>query len=403
MGLRRAPPAQRRRGAPTLCAPSRSSTAPLREKCRSSPRSSRTASTAPAPTVRAWRCASPHAARPPDASLLCSLQDAAFVPGRRRAGRRPAEEGLLLPGHQLRRSVRPSAADGRHRILPQGQRAGAPGRFPRQPRRRPQGLPRHRDGRRGLRLGHGQRLGVLHQRRAPLAGASGHCGGTGGRGGGQGRLWCRGEGLQGALGGRPWSSPRVHSQRALRWSATARWGAAARIAPARRSDGASVAPRRPSRGSSRGCARRAATGTRHPSTVGAPADTARHPAQRSAWSILGFYYDHAEHDLDVLKSELVAGLSSLSGTWAFVLHDRKARPPIARCCGIMLRGNTTPARRLAALACSHAFSSTHADACAPLLLLQRHRVVAAASKDGSVGLQWGCVPVACSCRTIAAD
>jgi hypothetical protein len=77
--------------------------------------------------------------------------------------------------------------------------------------------------------------------------------------------------------------------------------------------------------------------------------------------------------------------------------------PIARCCGIMLRGNTTPARRLAALACSHAFSSTHADACAPLLLLQRHRVVAAASKDGSVGLQWGCVPVACSCRAIAAD
>ena len=45
----------------------------------------------------------------------------------------------------------------------------------------------------------------------------------------------------------------------------------------------------------------------------------------------------------MLKSELVAGLSSLSGQWAFVLHDRK-----------------------------------------------RHRVVAAASKDGSVGLQWGC-------------
>ena len=47
----------------------------------------------------------------------------------------------------------------------------------------------------------------------------------------------------------------------------------------------------------------------------------------------------------MLKSELVAGLSSLSGQWAFVLHDRK-----------------------------------------------RHRVVAAASKDGSVGLQWGCAP-----------
>jgi hypothetical protein len=89
--------------------------------------------------------------------------------------------------------------------------------------------------------------------------------------------------------------------------------------------------------------------------------------QRSAWSLLGYYYDHAESDLDVrgllalaatwrggcepsrnahaptlapflpprpprtcahqqvLKSEMVAGLSSLSGSWAFVLQDRKAR------------------------------------------------------------------------------
>ena len=84
----------------------------------------------------------------------------------------------------------------------------------------------------------------------------------------------------------------------------------------------------------------------YPSNNGSPvrADAGVCGAQRSAWSILGYYYEHAEHDLDVLKSELVAGLSSLSGQWAFVLHDRK-----------------------------------------------RHRVVAAASKDGSVGLQWGCV------------
>lgn len=65
-------------------------------------------------------------------------------------------------------------------------------------------------------------------------------------------------------------------------------------------------------------------------------------AERSAWSLLGYYYDHAESDLDVLKSEMVAGLSSLSGSWAFVLQDRK-----------------------------------------------RHRVIAAASADGAVPLQWG--------------
>jgi hypothetical protein len=75
---------------------------------------------------------------------------------------------------------------------------------------------------------------------------------------------------------------------------------------------------------------------------------ARATQQRSAWSLLGYYYDHAESDLDVLKSELSAGLASLSGTWAFVLQDRK-----------------------------------------------RHRVVAAASADGGAPLQWGCVRSAC--------
>ena len=44
--------------------------------------------------------------------------------------------------------------------------------------------------------------------------------------------------------------------------------------------------------------------------------------QRSAWSLLGYYYEHALSDVDVLKTELVAGLSSLSGDWAFVLCDR---------------------------------------------------------------------------------
>ena len=139
----------------------------------------------------------------------------------------------------------------------------------------------------------------------------------------------------------------------------------------------------------------------HPSTV-APADAARHPAQRSAWSILGFYYDHAEHDLDVLKSELVAGLSSLSGTWAFVLHDRKARLRYPRAaaisCCVARRASSSRGR---ARSLGARMAATLADACAPLLPLQRHRVVAAASKDGSVGLQWGCVLVARPCCAIA--
>jgi asparagine synthetase B (glutamine-hydrolysing) len=57
---------------------------------------------------------------------------------------------------------------------------------------------------------------------------------------------------------------------------------------------------------------------------------------------LGYYHDHASLDIDVLKSDMVAGLASLSGSWAFILQDRK-----------------------------------------------RHRVVAARSLDGAVPLMWG--------------
>ena len=64
--------------------------------------------------------------------------------------------------------------------------------------------------------------------------------------------------------------------------------------------------------------------------------------QRSAWSLLGFYFDNAATDVDVLKAELQGGLASLSGSWAFVLQDR-----------------------------------------------QRHRVIAARSADGAVPLRWG--------------
>jgi hypothetical protein len=67
--------------------------------------------------------------------------------------------------------------------------------------------------------------------------------------------------------------------------------------------------------------------------------------ERSAWSILGFYFDHAALDLDSLKEELTAGLRSLTGTYAFVLVDRS-----------------------------------------------RHRVVAAASPDGLARLAWGETP-----------
>ena len=66
------------------------------------------------------------------------------------------------------------------------------------------------------------------------------------------------------------------------------------------------------------------------------------PAQRSAWSLLGYYHDHAGSDIELLKAELQSGLASLSGSWAFVLQDR-----------------------------------------------QRHRVVAARSADGEVPLLWG--------------
>ena len=64
--------------------------------------------------------------------------------------------------------------------------------------------------------------------------------------------------------------------------------------------------------------------------------------QRSAWSLLGYYWEHCSSDVELLKAEMQSGLASLSGSWAFVLQDR-----------------------------------------------QRHRVIAARSADGAVPLMWG--------------
>lgn len=46
-------------------------------------------------------------------------------------------------------------------------------------------------------------------------------------------------------------------------------------------------------------------------------------AERSAWSLLGFYFDHCDEETNQLLDSMMAGLNSLSGSFSFVLHDRR--------------------------------------------------------------------------------